>query len=126
MVTININGDKINTASKNMPNLSPSTITNNDKNSDGHHKNINCDKTNTASKSMPDMRCLDAEPHNTSPNAKQKPNSRELLLDCSFIIRASTKIERAAPHIYDRVRQADGASVTDTLKIFISIKTTQM
>ena len=71
---------------------------------------------------MPKPHRLDAEPHDASPDAKQKANSRELLLGRSFIIRASTKIERAAPHIYDRVRQADGASVTDALKIFYKHK----
>jgi hypothetical protein len=96
---------------------SPSTITNNDKNSDGHDKNINGDETKTASKNMPTPHRLDAEPHDTSPDVKQKAKSRQLLLDHSYIIEASTKVKRAAPHIYDRVRQADGESVTNALKI---------
>ena len=87
------------------------------KNSDSHNKNINGDETNTASKNMPNLHRLDAEPHDALPNAKQKAYSRELLLDRSSIMRASTKIERAAPHIYGRIRQADGPSVTDALKI---------
>ena len=80
-------------------------------------KNINGDKTITASKNMPKPLRLDPESHDASPDAQQKANSRELLLDRSSIIIASTKIERAASHIYGRVRQADGASVTDALKI---------
>ena len=65
--------------------------------------NINGDKTNTASKNVPNPHRLNAEPHDALPDAEQKANSRELLSD----------IERAGPHIYDRVRQADRASVTD-------------
>ena len=57
---------------------SPSTITNNDKNSDGHDKNINCDKTNTASKNMPNPHRLGAEPHDASPDAKKKAKNIKL------------------------------------------------
>ena len=65
---------------------------------------------------MPKPHHLDAKPHDASPDAKQKANSREILLDCSSIIKVSTKIERAAPHIYDRVRLADGVFFTGALE----------
>jgi hypothetical protein len=55
----------------------------------------------------------DNNPHKSSP---QTENSLKLLLDCDSIIRASSKIDRAAPHIYERCNKADGVSITNALK----------
>ena len=63
-----------------------------------------------------DKKSLDAQnPSKLSPQADS--NSLKLLLDCDSIIRASTKIEKAAPHIYERCTKADGTSITDALKV---------
>ena len=50
------------------------TVTDNDKNSDGHDKNTNDDENSTASKNIPKPHRLDAEPHDASPDAKQSPH----------------------------------------------------
>ena len=54
------------------------------------------------------------DPPKTSPDIEE---NLKLLLDHDSIIRASTKIENAAPHIYERANKADGISVSEALKI---------
>ena len=43
--------------------------------------------------------------------------SLKLLLDCDYIIRASTKIEKASPHVYMRCNKADGLSITEAVRL---------
>ena len=63
-------------------------------------------------------------PKSLSLDAKTSPksspdieNSLKLLLSCDSIIRASTKLNKAAPHIYERCTAADGVSISNALKI---------
>ena len=63
-------------------------------------------------------------PKSLSLDAKTSPksspdieNSLKLLLSCDSIIRASTKLNKAAPHIYERCTAADGVSISNALTI---------
>ena len=61
---------------------------------------LNDPKTVQNESKTTDKKSLDAQnPPKLSPQADS--NSLKLLLDCDSIIRASTKIEKAAPHIYE-------------------------
>ena len=55
-----------------------------------------------------------------SPQAGMENNNKKLLLDPDTILRVSTKIAKAAPHIHERCTKADGKSISEALRVSYS------
>ena len=91
------------------PELPETGIENNSKNIENNTKTTQ----NSAEKAFFDAK----NPPKHSKTSPEVENSLKLLLDCGSIIRASTKIEKSAPHIYERCTKSDGKSISSALSV---------
>mgnify|MGYP003326838083 CR=1 FL=1 len=91
------------------PELPETGIENSSKNIENNTKTTQ----NSAEKAFFDAK----KPPKHSKTSPEVENSLKLLLDCDSIIRASTKIEKSAPHIYERCTKSDGKSISSALSV---------